>query len=230
MAKITRATQSIFGSSAVSGQIKQFGSLAAGAPLTTVNPETIQALSNYLGGWFSGVLGSNSPAIEDMNALCYLFAYQLAYILQAGVPEWDDGTTYYIGSFASDGIGGIYRSLTDTNINHALSNATHWARANGPIVTAINPATQSPYTMTSADAGKVFQVNSANGAMSFTLPAAVSGFNFSIIDVGGVAATSNITIVRAAAESIQGVAASYICKANYGAWQFVCDGTNYWLD
>src|SRR4051812_8534974 len=116
MAKITRKTQKIFGQDAGANEIAQVGSLAASAPTFTTDPETIQALANYLNGWFDVAIGSSSPAIEDMNALCYLYAYQLAYLMQAGIAEWDDGTTYYIGSFVGDGAGGLYISLTNTNL------------------------------------------------------------------------------------------------------------------
>lgn len=126
MAKITRQTQKIFGSTAGTNQISQYGSLKAGTPTFTTSISTIQALVNYTDGWFDAVIGGNSPAIEDMNALHYLYAYQLAYIMQAGIPEWDSGTTYYIGSLANDGTGLIYKSLQDNNLNNAISNTAFW--------------------------------------------------------------------------------------------------------
>ena len=130
MSKLTRFTQKIFGSSAGVNQIATFGSLAAGSPAYTTDPAIIQSLSNYLTGWFGGILGANSPAIEDMNALCFLFARQLAYLMQAGVPEYDSGTTYYIGSWVQ--VSGVcYVSLTDTNIGNAVSDVTKW----GPPIT-----------------------------------------------------------------------------------------------
>ena len=125
MAKIIRKNQKIFGQNALTGQIGVFGSLAAGSPATTTDPETIQSLSNYLAGWFSGVVGSNSPAIEDINALNYLYAYQLAYLMQAGIAEYNVNTTYYIDSYVQSS-GVIYKSLTDNNLGNAVSNATHW--------------------------------------------------------------------------------------------------------
>lgn len=232
MAKITRKVQKIFGFSAGTDEIAQFGSLAAAAPAFTTDPEVIQALAQYLGGWFSGVIGSNSPAIEDMNALCYLYAYQLSYLMQTGVPEWNSATTYYIGSQVNNGTGKIYTSIQDTNLNHALTDTTWWSLANGaPNVVSINPATQSPYVLNSAtDYGKVFLVNSANGAQQFTLPAASLGFFFTVKDVGGKADQFPITIVRAAAESIEGFAGTYTCEMQYGIWQWICDGTNTWLE
>ncbi len=230
MTKIARKTQLIFGASSGLHQIAQFGSLAASAPVYTTDPDTIQALSNYLEGWFSGVIGENSPAIEDMNALCYLYAYQLAYLMQAGVPEWNATTTYYIGSFASNGLGNIYASITDTNLNHALTDTANWKEVTaGVSIAAINPATQSPYVLAVIDNGRVFEVNSANGAQQFTLPAAAtsSNFSFTVKDVGGVMALNNATIVRNSSEQIEGVAATFTCAASYGTWTFACNGTSW---
>lgn len=228
MAKLTRKTQKVFGSTAGVNQIAQIGSLAAAAPAYSTDPDTIQALSNYLAGWFSVVVGSNSPAIEDMNALCYLFARQLAYVFQNGVAEYDSATTYYTGSFASDSVGNVYTSIVDTNLGNALTDTTKWRMFTGSVI-PLNPATQSPYVLTSLVNRCLFHVTTANGAQQITLPAAVNGYRFIVKDVSGYAATYNITIARAASESIEGLAVSYACKADYGSWQFVCDGTNWWL-
>ncbi len=135
MSKITRETMLIFASSAGANQLEKFGSLANGTPVY-VNPDStgvaaIQSLSNYLEGWFGGVVGSNLPAIQDLNALCFLFAYQLAYIFQAGVAEWDAGTTYYTGSFVQSS-GTLFTSLQDNNTNHAVSDPAWWTGATQP--------------------------------------------------------------------------------------------------
>src|SRR5690554_546519 len=108
MAKITRKNMKVFGSLAGPNQIGKFGSLAAADPQYTTDPEAIQELGNYLTGWFGAVIGANSPAIEDLNAITYLFAYQLSYLMQAGIPEWDTNTTYYKGSVVNDGNGVLY--------------------------------------------------------------------------------------------------------------------------
>jgi hypothetical protein len=131
MSKLLRETMKIFGSSAGANQIEQFGSLANGSPLYTTDIAVIQALANYLEGWFGGVVGSNLPAIEDINALFYLYAYQLAYLMQAGIAEWDAGTSYYIGSLVNTN-GQIYYSLQDNNLNNALSNTAFWALKGQP--------------------------------------------------------------------------------------------------
>lgn len=125
MAKIDRIFQKIFGIDSGVNQVGQFGSRAAGTPIYTTNPETIQALQNFEDGWYSAVLGNNSPAIQDMNAICYLYAYQLAYLFQAGIPEWDDETVYYIGSYCQKS-GVIYRSLIDDNTNFDPDSSVNW--------------------------------------------------------------------------------------------------------
>lgn len=125
MAKIIRKLAKIFGSTSGLNQIAEFGSLAAGSPAFTIDPDVIQALPNYLGGWFQAVIGANSPAIEDMNALCYLYAYQIAYLMQQGVAEYNTATPYFIGSIVNSG-GQLYASLTDNNTGNPLSSATNW--------------------------------------------------------------------------------------------------------
>lgn len=130
MSKLLRYAQKLFGTSAGTNQMSEFGSLAAGTPArfsgATITPDLVQALGNYVSGWNAAVVGSGNPTIEDMNALCYLFGYQLSYLMQQGVPEWNSTTTYYIGSVVNDGSGNLYVSLTNTNLNNALTSATNW--------------------------------------------------------------------------------------------------------
>lgn len=125
MAKIIRKNQKIFGLNATTGQMKQFGSLAAGTPINATDVEIIQALSQFTDGWYAAVMGGNSPAIQDRNALDHVLSYQLAYLMQAGVAEWDDATTYYIGSLVNDA-GTLYFSLQDNNLNHGVSDDAWW--------------------------------------------------------------------------------------------------------
>ena len=119
MAKLTRFTQQVFGSTAAAGRMSEFGSLANGSPATysgsTITPAIVQTLSNYLQGWDGAVIGGNSPALQDMNALQYLFSYQLGYLLQQGIAEYDPTTTYYTNSFVSFN-GVVYVSLRDNNV------------------------------------------------------------------------------------------------------------------
>jgi hypothetical protein len=137
MAKITRKLAKIFGSNAGVDQRAVIGSLFAGSSAFSTDPETIQSLSNYLDGWESVVIGGNSPAIEDMNALHFVFAYQLAYLMQTGLPEWNIDTVYYIGSLVNNGTGKIYQSLTDANEGNAVSDTTNWKLIAGNVLTTL---------------------------------------------------------------------------------------------
>ena len=128
MSKILRKTAQIFGLTAGSSQIAQFGSKAEGTPTFTNDPSVIQSLSAWAVGWFDAVVATNSPCIEDMNAFCFVMAYQIAYMLQAGVGEYDSGTTYYTGSLVNNGSGTSYASIADSNTGNALTNPTYWAQ------------------------------------------------------------------------------------------------------
>lgn len=128
MARIPRKEQKVFASSlTVSGNVAVFGSLAAGAPAYSADPAVIQSLSQFLGGFTAGVVGNNSPAIQDLNALMLVVTQQLAYILQEGVPEWDAATTYYVGDIVKK-VGGsmLYRSLTNANVGNAVTDSNNW--------------------------------------------------------------------------------------------------------
>jgi len=138
MSRLGRVVQKIFGDSAGFDQRAQIGSLAAAAPLFTTDPTVMQALSNYVSGWFACVVGANSPAIEDMNSLFFLITRQIAYLMQAGIAEWNAATTYYIGSLAQDTFGNVYISVTDNNLNNAFG-TTFWRQFGGSLTTNLEP-------------------------------------------------------------------------------------------
>jgi hypothetical protein len=126
MAKISRFTIVPFGSNATSGNMGQFGSLAAGDPNYTTDPATIQALAAFLTGWSAETTGDWIPALEDFNGLDFVIFQALCYFQQMGIAEWDAGTTYYTNSFCQVA-GVLYKSLVDDNINFApASNPTKW--------------------------------------------------------------------------------------------------------
>jgi hypothetical protein len=68
-----------------------------------------------------------------------------------------------------------------------------------------------------------------SGAISVTLPTPVNGRILIIKDISGTANTNNITLVRHAAEKIEGIAASKILQSNFGCWTFTTDGTDWWM-
>ena len=182
MAKLTRYLQKLFASTAGVVELKKFGSLAAGTPANAANPEEVQELSQFLGGWFDSVIGNNSAAIEDRNSLDFLWAYQLAYMFQAGISEWETGTEYHEGSFCQVN-GLVYKSLTDTNTgNNPVGDSTNWRQlsfgnvrviaaitfgfAPGDVTVADDEITETAHTL---ETGDKFQLTSSG-----TLPAGLS--------------------------------------------------------
>jgi hypothetical protein len=226
MAKLSRYTQKIFGSSAGSNQLGEYGSFAAGSPArysgSTITPAIIQTLSNYLTGWFGAVVGNNSPTIEDMNALCYLFAYQLAYVFQAGVPEWDSGTTYYIGSIVNDSVGNLYISLTNSNTGNALSSTANWqVHSNSTVQQGIS----SNYTILPTDSFVL-----AFGNITLTMPDAttVTGLQYDIINTN--ASVGNvIAITTTGGQTIGSIAPPYDLTQPQQFVGLRSDGSNWYI-
>lgn len=131
MSKLTRKDQKIFGETAGGESISVFGSLAANNPAYSTDPDQIQS-AEYSGGWESAVIGQASPAMEDRNALDYLYSRQLGYLYQQGIAEYSATQTYYKGSIVSsfDADAGnllLYYSLIDDNTGNALDDDTKWA-------------------------------------------------------------------------------------------------------
>ncbi len=150
MSKIPRKTALIFAENAVSTDIEQFGSMAvSGSPNYTVDPAVIQALAAWGLGWTAALVGPNNTEFkQDRNAVDYVASYQLAYILQQGVAEWDSGTTYYTGSIVQYS-GNIYQSLVDTNLNNTptgVSSAYWKSLSTQPTQTILSAGTSGTYT------------------------------------------------------------------------------------
>lgn len=221
MAKITRFTQKIFGRTAGISQIGVFGSLAAGSPTYTSDPATAQSLTNFDDGWFAAVVGENSPAIQDRNSLDFVETSQLAYILQAGIPEWDAGTTYYIGSIAQDGLGNIYISQQNANINNALTNASFWATSGGSVRTITASAT-------ALASDNFIRADSSTGSLVLTLPAVASvpvGKKLTIkyIETAG----SNIVTVQANASELIDNANTFVLGSSQAGITIENNGTSW---
>lgn len=127
MAKLPRVTAKIFASNAASDDIGQFGSALSGTKVTTGDISVIQALEAYETGWRAAVISDrNYPTLQEMNGVQKTFSQQIAYLLQQGVPEWDNATTYYANNFCSKD-GKLYISKTDENLNNDPENdSTNW--------------------------------------------------------------------------------------------------------
>lgn len=199
MAKILRALQKIYGSSAGPTEVGVIGSFAAGSPVYSNDPVTIQSLSNYLDGLYAQVLGNNSPSMQDFNAIFYLFSRQLAYLMQAGVAEYDATTTYYIGSYANEA-GVIYKSLTDNNTGNTPSTSpAQWARYTIAGATTDNAivrfdgvnGSQQNSVVTIGDAGEIAGVTSSDSGSANSFALARTRSVSTSVSPGGVAVSSN---------------------------------------
>ena len=172
MAKILRKYQKIFGGSsaaAPSGIIAKFGSLAAASPAYSSDPDVIQALAAYLNGWQGAVVGNNSPALQDRNALDFLMTRQLAYLFQAGVAEWDASTEYETGSWVQVA-GVVYISKVDTNVNNNPTtgspyDTTHWLSLADQLSPLVGNNTSSPRAWVNFDGTQI----PGNGGGSLTI-------------------------------------------------------------
>lgn len=131
MSKLSRIIQRVFGQDGGTSEFGQFGSNAASPPGTTTKDLTvIQALQQYLDGWYSATANADEPPrIQDRNSLDLLFSSQLKYLFQNGIPEWlDDADQRYYAdvSFVSKS-GIIYIAILGddiTNINAEKDPAT----------------------------------------------------------------------------------------------------------
>jgi len=100
MSLLTRIAQKIFGTTGTSSEFSQIGSKRAGAPVKTKDLELMQTLAQYAAGLNAIVSDQGTsvlPYLEDLNSLFYLITSQLAYLMQSGIPEWNDETEYYQG-------------------------------------------------------------------------------------------------------------------------------------
>lgn len=124
MAKIVRKSLKVFGLTGDTADFAKFGSQEAAAPVKTKDIELIQSLEAWDKGWADAIVDANkAPYMEDMNAAMYVIGYELGYVLQEGIPEWDDGTTYYAESIVKKTTTQeLYASKTNDNVGNALPN------------------------------------------------------------------------------------------------------------
>lgn len=124
---IPRVTQKIFAENA-GENIGQFGSARSGSANRTGDIETIQALPAWEQGWAGAVISERDyPTLEEMTGVQKVASQQIAYLLQKGIPEWDEGTTYFANTGFCQVNGTVYRSLTNNNIgNNPETDAVNW--------------------------------------------------------------------------------------------------------
>lgn len=161
MARITRKLQKIFALN--SSDNGQFGSARAGTKVQTTDVEVLQALTAYGDGWNAATISSAKlPTLEEMQGLQYGLSYQIAYLMQEGIAEYQAATAYYIDSIVKEpGTVKLYASLTNNNVGNALSNATHWRLlVDLEIVQPLNNFTATVNPTVNDDAGDGYSAGS----------------------------------------------------------------------
>lgn len=128
MTNLQRVQEKIFASNAPASEVGQFGSAVTGTKVETTDIATIQALGAYTEGWGAAVVSDrNYPTLQEMNGVLKVLSYQTAYTMQKGVPEWNSGTTYYIGDICKGvGNGNLYICKVNGNIGNAVTDSTYW--------------------------------------------------------------------------------------------------------
>lgn len=140
MTKYTRITGKVFGSSAdpvgtdpnIGPEIGQFGSALAGTYNGTADVATIQNLPAWQDGFISAVTPNTQfPPLPEMTGFGKVLSYQLCYLLQQGVAEYDSGTTYYEGNWVSYNKA-LYINKSNTGTTGVLpTNTTYWTKFTG---------------------------------------------------------------------------------------------------
>lgn len=127
MAKINRVNGNVqaFASNAIGTERTIFGEV------TQSNELTAQFTADFLRGW--GIVGpSDNPSMEDFNAVAYTLSQMLAYLHQAGIPEWNALQEFFEGSVTISG-GNIYVSLAASNIgNNPAATPSVWRLVDSP--------------------------------------------------------------------------------------------------
>lgn len=144
MARLPVKVQKIFaGSLTPTGNIAQPGSTAGGTPVYSNDPEILQALAAWVNGLQAQLLdasgGLSAPVLEEFNGIFLELTYQLAYLKQQGIAEWDPTVTYYQGCWAVDAAGVPYISKTNGNINNVLTDGTNWQTFASTLLGAADP-------------------------------------------------------------------------------------------
>lgn len=172
MTKYTRLTGKVFGSSATATgddpEIGQFGSALAGTYNGTTDVSVIQSLPAWQKGFISAVTPNTQfPPLPEMTGFGKVLSQQICYLLQQGVPEYDNGTTYYDGNWCSyqkklyfcknDNDGAGISGFLPTNITYWSQFTGGSPRELGEIVTSSLPITNPIYHL--ADGSQLSSVD-----------------------------------------------------------------------
>lgn len=190
MAKLTRVTNVIFASGASGTDIEQFGSkVQSGTPNYTTDPAVIMALAAWSNGWSAALVVANkSEYKQDRNAVDYVASYQIGYLLQQGVAEWDNATPYFINSVVQYSTN-FFISLIDNNTGNtppAGASNSKWRYLSGQPTRTVLTAGAGTYTPpTGCVAISVSMIGAGGGGAGSSNGNAGGDTTFSTFTAGG---------------------------------------------
>ena len=166
MSKLTRVFQKVFGALGGTSDFGEFGSLALGSPTTSKDVTAMQSLAPFDTGLQDATIGDFIPAYQDMNTLFYILYYQMCYLLQMGIAEYDSSTVYYINSIVQSG-GVWYKSLIDNNTGNTPSTSpSDWQCVN---VFGFGANVASASSMTLGNDGNSFKITGTTSINNITI-------------------------------------------------------------
>ncbi len=136
MPKIDRKHQRIFGESGPVNQFGQIGSQAADSARNTKDLTEIQSLEEYREGFYAisqGLGSTHAPYAPELNSLHFMHTRQMAYLMQAGVPEWDANTEYFADRSFVQWNGELFTAVTGDGTTPNVGNepgaeSAHWKK------------------------------------------------------------------------------------------------------
>ena len=170
MAKLTREIQKIFATDAQATQITAFRT-AGDVPTYTKDVSLIQN-TNFTNGWLDADNSGNViPYAEDMNGLFYTLSRNIAYLNQAGIPEWSNAETYYENAMCMYS-GVLYISLQDNNSDKQPDTQTsYWSPYASPVSGSVTSGAN-------LGTGEGIYASTAAGTMNFK--SLVAGSNITL--------------------------------------------------
>lgn len=143
---LDRKYQKIFGGSLTpTGNISVYGTKKEGNVSYSDNLDLIQS-NNWLLGMIGGTSSDKAPYLQDLNGIFYAITKQLAYIFQAGIPEWESQTEYFANkSFVSYG-GNIYIALQDNTNKQPNTELAYWQVVNKDVFLNNGLSFENTYT------------------------------------------------------------------------------------
>ena len=130
MAKLTPKKIELWGTSDPYSTIQKVGSLVAGSPVTSTNPDIL--MQNAPNGWGGATFDTFSssytlPIRQEMNGLDYSVSYYLKQLQQSGIAEYVTDQEYFENDLVKEPSGkNVYSSLIDNNIGNSLADNTKW--------------------------------------------------------------------------------------------------------